>query len=76
MKKINLITKVGVDFGSIVGDQAIKEVIKIVDGVGHDDIPFYMDWEDVEENSAFKKFLVDTYGDEIKNHEEFILLSC
>ncbi len=76
MKKIVLITKAAVDFSDVRGDKAISDIVDHVGGVGHDDIPFSLDWSDEDECPDFKKWLVEMFGEKIKNHEKFILLSC
>jgi hypothetical protein len=76
MKPITLVTKVSIDFSEIIDKKAIIDLLEIVGSVGHDDIPFYLDWSSEKEHSVFKKYLVDTFGEDIKKYEEFILLSC
>lgn len=53
--------------------EAESELLDIVGGIGHDDIPFTLDWSDEDESPAFKQYLLDTYGEEIKQHESFLL---
>jgi len=55
------------------GDKILMDLLDIVGSIGHDDIPFTLDWSDDDSNILWKDYLVKTYGDEIKNHEEFIL---
>lgn len=76
LKPIVLVTKAAVDFSDVRGDKAIMDIVNHVGSVGHEDIPFNLDWNDEDECPAFKEFLVKTYGDGIKEHGEFILLSC
>jgi len=55
------------------GDKILMDLLEIVDSIGHDDIPFTLDWEDGS-NQLWKDYLVKTYGPDIMNHEEFLLL--
>ena len=75
-KKITLVTKATVDWNELADEKVQMEVIDLVGGIGHDDIPFVLDWSDEESQPLFKKYLVEIYGDNIKKHEEFLLLSC
>ena len=43
MKPIVLVTKAAVDFSEIDDKEAISDIVELVDGVGHDDIPFTLD---------------------------------
>lgn len=69
--KIKIITKVEVEQPS--DEEALMELLEIVDSIGHDDIPFDMSWDDEDEYPNFKAYLIEEYGEEIKNYEEFIL---
>lgn len=77
MKKITLSSpRAEVDFSHIQGEKAVMDIVDLVGGVGHENIQFTLDWSDEEECPSFKEWLVNTFGEEIKNHEKFILLSC
>lgn len=74
LKKIKVVTKVMVEQPS--DERVLMDLLDIVDSIGHDDIPFTLDWSDKNENVLYKKFLVETYGEEIKKYDEFILDCC
>jgi hypothetical protein len=42
-------------------EKVLMDLLDIVDSIGHDDIPFTLDWSDKNENVLYKKFLVETY---------------
>ncbi len=73
-KPIELITKVAVEQPvNDPGQRITMDLLDIVQSIGHDDIPFTLDWSDGY-NQLWKDYLVGVYGEDIKNHEEFILL--
>jgi hypothetical protein len=75
-KPITLITKVSIDFDfDGIPEKVQSDLIDIIGGIGHDDIPFNLDWSS-NENIIFKQYLIETFGEEIKQYDEFILLSC
>lgn len=74
-KAIKIITKAAVDF-SDMDEPAQSDIIDLVGGVGHDDIPFTLSWEDEDDYPNLKKFLVKTFGDKAREHEEWLLESC
>lgn len=74
LKKIKVETKVRVDQPN--DDKTLMDLLDIVESIGHDDILFTLDWSDEDENSLYKSFLVETYGEKIKKYENFILDCC
>lgn len=75
LKKIKLITKVAIDFSDLK-DEAQTDILDLVGSVGHEDIPFELDWSDEDDYPHLKSYLTLTYGEEIRNHESFLLESC
>lgn len=73
-KKIVLETRVAVEsyIQEDVGDKILMDLLDIVDSIGHDDIPFELDWEDGE-HELYKEYLVKTYDKKIKEYDSFIL---
>ncbi len=53
-------------------NKILMDLLEIVGSIGHDDIVFYLDW-DSDRNMLWKNYLVNTYGNEIKNYESFII---
>lgn len=76
MKPIKVITKIAVEQpDNDPGDKILMDLLDIVDSIGHDDIPFYLDWSD-DSNQLYKDYLVRTYGEDIKKYDEFMLMCC
>lgn len=75
MKKIELITKVKID-NSEFNEERIYEFLDYCDGgIGHDDLPFVILWEEEGCLPLLKKYLIETYGEKIKKYSEFIMIN-
>lgn len=75
MKPIQVVTKAVVELDGC--DEAVlREVVDFLDGIGHEDINFYFDWDDEDEAPLFKAFLLETYGPTLKMYEALILAGC
>lgn len=77
MKLLTLIAKIGIDYDDIPkGGKVENEIIDHLSGLGHDDKLFNLDWEDEKECPTFKKWLISEYGNDVKQYDEFVMLSC
>lgn len=76
-KSIKIVTKVSVEQPEEdPGDKILMDLLDIVQSIGHEDIPFTLDWSDEDENKLYKDYLVRVYGPDIRKYEEFILECC
>lgn len=75
LKPIKLETRVAIDYHipNDPGDKIMMDLLDIVESIGHDDIPFSLDWSDEDSHALYKDYLVRTFGEDIKNYEDFIL---
>lgn len=48
--------------------EIMMELVDMLGGFGHDDVPFTLDWSD-DSNQLYKDYLVRLYGEDIKNYE-------
>lgn len=54
--------------------EAYSEMFDMFESIGHDDIPFSLDWDDETEWPHFKEYLVERYGKVVMEHTEFMLI--
>jgi hypothetical protein len=77
MKDIVIKTKAVIDFSDLdeVNDpdgDVESDMLMICGMIGHDDILFSLGWDN-NSYTHLKKYLVDMYGNGIKDYSEFIL---